>query len=596
MAESLSITDFKTLRGLRTKTHQDRRLASSHIKPVCALDTETDKRGNIRIMADSDGAILDEITPENLIRWLFQKKYQNSWNFFYNISFDAEVILKTLPQEILDNYKKTRCLEFEFDGYKIDYLPSKRVAIRKGHHSSVLFDIAQFYHEGLADAYQNNIGKLPADYLQMKKKRSVFSDYYFEHFPNKIKQYCVQDCKYTKELAEHWIKLFHSAFSFYPSRWISSGYLAEKVLINQNIHIPRFSETPEQVQEFAYNSYFGGRFEMLKRGFIGGAYLYDINSAYPFALSKIPDLTKGRWIKRTSIHPKALLGFFKIETDIPDLKYVPPFPFRKESMVFFPSGKFVTFATLEELKACEDPSFYRILDSVQYISENHSYPYKQFIENLYLKRLELKQKNDPLQLPIKIILNSIYGKTGETVRGRIGNLFNPVIFATITGHTRAQLYRFVQDHKIEREVVAFATDSICTTKEIGVNSSDLGGVSFDNSAYDVFYLQNGFYRFNGKWKQRGFGKLGSKDIEHLDTIERDGKLLMKCRILRPRRLRSSILQDSVEEVGKFSEFERELNLNADKKRIWFKELRDINEKKMVDSIPISLNYFVKNKN
>lgn len=593
MAESIAITDFKTLKGLRTRTHQDRRLATSSLKPICAQDTETDKRGNVRIIADSDGDFLDEITPENLIRWLFRKKYQNSWNFFYNLTFDAEVILKILPQESLDNYKKTRYLEFDFDGYKIDYLPSKRLAIRKGHHSSIFFDIAQYYHESLTNAYQNNIGQLPKKYLDMKKKRSSFSDYYFEHFPNKIKEYCIQDCVYTRKLAEHWIKLFHSAFDFYPARWISSGYLAEKVLINQNIYIPRFSETPEEVQEFAYNSYFGGRFEILKRGFIGKAYLYDINSAYPFALSKIPDLTKGRWMKRMSIHPKALLGFFKIETDIPDVKYVPPFSFRKESKVFFPSGKFVTFATLEELKACKDTSFYRILDSVQYVSENPSYPYKQFIENLYLKRLELKQKNDPLQLPLKIILNSIYGKTGETVRGRIGNLFNPAIFATITGHARAQLYRFVHDHNIEREVAAFATDSICTTKEICVNSTGLGGFSFDNSADDVFYLQNGFYRFNGKWKQRGFGKLGSKVIENFDTVEREGKLLMKCRILRPRRLRSSILQDSIDDVGKFSEFERELNFNADKKRIWLGEISNIDSRIMNESIPISMNYFLK---
>lgn len=212
---------------------------------------------------------------------------------------------------------------------------------------------------------------------------------------------------------------------------------------------------------------------------------------------------------------------------------------------------------------------------------------------MYLKRLELKQKNDPLQLPFKIILNSIYGKTGESVRGRIGNLFNPVVFSFITGYTRAQLYRFTQDHQIERETVAFATDSICTTRQICVNSQEIGSFSLDNHGLDVFYLQNGFYRFNGKWKQRGFGKLGSREIEHLDTIERDGKLLMKCKVFRPKRLRSSILQDLVDNVGKFSEVERELNLNADKKRIWFKELKNVNDRNIIDSVPISLSYFKK---
>ena len=198
-----------------------------------------------------------------------------------------------------------------------------------------------------------------------------------------------------------------------------------------------------------------------------------------------------------------------------------------------------------------------------------------------------------MQLPLKIILNSIYGKTGEITRGRIGNLFNPVIFATITGHARAQLYRFVQDHNLEREVVAFATDSICTTREIKVNSQDLGDFSLDNTASDVFYLQNGFYRFNGKWKQRGFGRLGSKEIEHLDTIEREGKLLMKLKILRPKRLRSSILQDAVNDIGKFSEVERELNLNADKKRFWLGEIESIDSKIINESLPISLNHFLR---
>lgn len=121
----------------------------------------------------------------------------------------------------------------------------------------------------------------------------------------------------------------------------------------------------------------------------------------------------------------------------------------------------------------------------------------------------------------------------------------------------------------------------------------MGDFSLDNTANDVFYLQNGFYRFNGKWKQRGFGKLSSKEIEHLDTIERDGKLLMKCRILRPKRLRSSILQDSVDEVGKFSEIERELNLNADKKRVWLNNLSSIEDHEMNVSVPISMNHFMK---
>ncbi len=38
-----------------------------------------------------------------------------------------------------------------------------------------------------------------------------------------------------------------------------------------------------------------------------------------------------------------------------------------------------------------------------------------------------------------------------------------------------------------------------------------------------------------------------------------------------------------------------MNLNADRKRMWFEELRDVNDGKMIDSMSLSLNYFDKNQ-
>ena len=335
--------------------------------------------------------------------------------------------------------------------------------------------------------------------------------------------------------------------------------MAEKVLINYGIIFPKFDSIPYDIQEMAFRSYYGGRFEITKRGFIGTAFKYDINSAYPYSLTKIPDLSKGKWIKRKSIHPKSILGFFRIIADIPDCKYIPPFPFRANGLIIFPSGTFETYVTLEELKST-DKKYYKILESYQFVPDGKiTYPFKDFVESLYQKRLELKKKNNPLQLPIKIILNSIYGKTGQKVNGIMGNLFNPVIFAFITGYTRAYLYRFVIENGIEKDVVSFATDSVCTTKNLKMDSEKLGEFSLEESADDVFVLQNGFYRFNAKWKQRGIGKLGTKEIEHLNTFEKNGKLYYKFKILRNSRLRSSILQNSISDIGKIKEYTREVD-------------------------------------
>ena len=357
--------------------------------------------------------------------------------------------------------------------------------------------------------------------------------------------------------------------------------------------MPKFDSIPYEIQKFAYRGYFGANIQMFKRGFIGDGYLYDINGAYPFSFSQIPDLSDGIWSSRRSIHEDAKLGFFRILADIPDDKYIPPFPFRANNILVFPTGKFETYATLHELRAYGNSKHYKILDSYQFIPKTEKYPFKEFIENLYLKRLELKEKDNPLQMPLKLIINSIYGKTGETVNRVMGNLFNPVIFASITGITRAQIYKFTMEKNIERDVIAIATDSICTTRDLGINSKKLGEFSFKEHANDISYIQTGIYRMNGEWKRRGLGKIKSMAIEHLETFSKDGRLYMKYVESRNTRLKTAIIQGRISDIGKIRPIIREINLNADRKRWWQGKIEDVNSERMHDSMPISMNHFKK---
>jgi len=48
-------------------------------------------------------------------------------------------------------------------------------------------------------------------------------------------------------------------------------------------------------------------------------------------------------------------------------------------------------------------------------------------------------------------------------------------------------------------------------------------------------------------------------------------------------------------VGKFKTVERLVNLNADKKRLWFKDLRNIEDEIMIDSMPLNLDFMAKNQ-
>ena len=594
-------TDYRNLDLLKIRKRQFRRPDKSPLKPISSFDTETYK-GNLFLVCDSDRKFLDDITPDKTLAFFFNYRNENRWNFFFNLAYDAEVILKTIFGDSLYLYNYTRKLGFEYKDYNLKYFPKKCLSIRKGHHAVNFYDIAQFFMpNNLVTAYEKNIQKVSQEYLDFKNKRKEFSPKFYRRNTTAVRNYCIADCIMTKELSEHWIKLFYEIFNFYPERWLSSGYIAEKVLINAGLAFPLVTDIDKEIQTLAYACYFHARVELLKREFIGTAYLYDINSAYPYAITKIPDFTDGEWINDASIHPKAALGFFKIECDIPEGKRVAPFIFRKDTEKntqgkiikspknFFPSGNFITYATLAELLACENSKFYTILEGWQFILNSNYKPWKDFIENLYNERLELKNADNPAQQPIKIILNALYGKTGQTKHG-IGNLFNPVIFSFITGFTRAELYKFVIDYQLEKDVICFATDSICTTKNLHLDTSELGRFKLDKYADDVKYAKNGFYHYNGRWSERGFGKLGNKYINALQAyIDKNGQLAYKYEELTNTTLKQGIIRHKIPEIGHLTLKTKNVHLNNDRKRRWFGSLHNLNSKESNDSHSLILN-------
>src|SRR5690349_16335878 len=95
--------------------------------------------------------------------------------------------------------------------------------------------------------------------LPMKSNRKHFSIRFYHRQPKLIRRYCIQDCLYTKALAENWIRIFFESYDFYPARWLLAGYMAEKVLIANNINIPYFSKISYPIQKQARACFYGGR-------------------------------------------------------------------------------------------------------------------------------------------------------------------------------------------------------------------------------------------------------------------------------------------------------------------------------------------------
>jgi len=588
-----SLPKIPRLKHLR-KRWQFRRKAVSDRRKIYALDTETTQNGELLVLADNEGHYIDlkKSKIKQVLKFLFYKRYEGSWNFFWNLHFDARIILRMILAELserdLDKFYYT--FKCKIHGYSIHYIEEKKLSIRKGKHSVNYFDIAQFFPQPkLIEAYKSNIKKpFPKHYEEMKEARQDFTKDYYNRHKIQMRNYCIDDCILTLELAEHWVDMVDKLFLFYPSHWISSAYLAEKILINWGVMIPKFDDTPFEIQDLAWNCYIAGRIELVTRGFSVDCYIYDINSAFPYSLSKIPDFTKGQWIQSKKVLPNALIGFFKIKCNIPMTKHICPFFFKVRGKIIFPNGEFITYATLDEIRACEDSSWFKVLDSWQFVDDNPFYPFKKVIEELYEKRQELKRKGDPLELPIKIILNSIYGKTMQVTENKIGNLFNPIIGSTITGTTRAKLYRTIIENDMEKEVVMLYTDSITTTKKLNLDSTKLGDFSCDFHG-SIYALQSGFYAKNGKFvKSRGIGQLGDETIIHKDTkIDSKGRLVYEFEKTRVGTLKLNIKNKTLENIGAFTKHKKNLKLNGDRGRHWWGKLTSVRLKERNISTPFT---------
>jgi hypothetical protein len=93
----------------------------------------------------------------------------------------------------------------------------------------------------------------------------------------------------------------------------------------------------------------------------------------------------------------------------------------------------------------------------------------------------------------------------------------------------------------------------------------------------------------------GISKLKGKEIEHLDTFEKKSRLYYRFNVLRNNRLRSSIIQNVISRIGVIKEETREVNLNADRKRFWLGRIESMDDEEKNESVPLSLNYFIKNE-
>lgn len=573
-------------------------LKPGRAKEIIGMDTETDLgRPFLFTYSASDedeGYAL--VNDENWLEVLTNKKFRGTINFFYNLGYDAEGFIKYLPDNLKIDLNRIGTVFYR--GYKISYIKEKRLRITRGKNVYTFFDLFQYFHTSLEKAGERFVGAhKTGDYGATMDYQRFLDDVKYRET---IIEYCIQDSALCRKLGEF---LFSDFVRQGFKNYMSSASLSEEYFRKQGLPLPPAID--EKILRMFLQSYYGGRFEALKKGeWHGNIKEYDINSAYPAVMAEMPILTKNYKIKEGKGWDFPLYGCYQIKVWIPEEAYYGLLPYRFKEEVVYPVEEMEAYVTYPEMAYIDALGLdYEIVHSIEVYDESAEPKLHDPIHELYKKKKKAeKDKDEVRRMQYKLILNSLYGKfiqstqkvklepvkatdddkdddelvciNGELYKVmkekeyKLGMLFNPIYASHITASVRCKL---IENFGInDKSLFSFATDSVLTTKCLDTGSW-LGEWTKDEQG-DCVIFGCGRYKIGDKVRNRG---VANKKV-HTGTVIEKRRLS----------LAQAVQQDRLQDLNLIEEVPITLT-DKDCKRYWYsvdKEKQDSEPLLMSDII------------
>jgi len=592
---------------IMTQKRNSKRDKIYEIKENTGLDTETYK-GYVKLICDHTGdyKFIDSFT--DILNFLTHRCFRNKFNWFYNIKFDFESIIKYLEKDELITLYQNKTIER--NSFTINYIDKKFFSILdKNNNNYYFYDLFNFLDTSLDKASKKFLNNEKLKTVDANKLNTDWD--YWQNNLDDIVKYCVYDANLTKRLADYFWLIIFKNLKYSPTKPFSKGKISEEYFLSR-CFIPTINAIKEnpiglKILQTAYNSYYGGRFELLQKGFFENVYTYDIKSAYPAQIASLIDFNKGKWQKVRKLSPDATEGFYKAKIECKEALFCPVVQ-KINELSIYPNGRFNQYLTKKEIVFIKE-RFPNARVSIEYgyefIAKDLYYPFKTEIERLY--QWKEKEPDEDIKYVVKIILNSLYGKTIqlagvnlETGKRKSGKLFNPLYASLITSHTRIKLLE-LGCQKPEC-VIMFSTDAIHSTEKLNVPLKPaLGEFAKDFQGCGVYLMSDVYNLWNEtktKNKLRGFSLVSEKDIDSAGILLRDilenlNSTKYEYITKRPFHLGECLLHNktlSVDDINIFGEVKKTININGDTKRIWDKEFKNGKQclKESVGSLPIEV--------
>lgn len=430
--------------------------------------------------------------------------------------YDLVMMIHKWPTQVVQRILRSQPTWYQ--GYRVEYFKGKFLRVSNGKTSITLYDVFTFFSTSFVKACREYLGDNPDfDRIeQTKLRRDVFvaSDLETEILP-----YMQQELKYLVQLCVILRKRLEDA-GIQLSQWHGPGAVASAVLRQRGIKAHK-AVSPEEVTEAARYAYFGGRFEQFQIGYLSApVYQYDIRSAYPYAITRLPSLSTIQWVNRQRrkdyFNP---YGLYKVSyTANPGigLNLPGPLPWRdRNGNIYYPHDLHSGWYWGIELQAVQrhQTGTLTVLDVWEPKTDPTEFPFR-WVGEMYNERARLKKEGNPTQLALKLAMNSLYGKLAQSKGAKLNPdgtwripTYHQLEWAGwITAASRAKLYDAMM--QAGSSLIAVETDAVYCTKPLDLVCSEKLGDWEEEKAEAIMYVQSGVYfkKKGGMWslKSRGF--------------------------------------------------------------------------------------------
>lgn len=487
------------------------------------------------LFGSSDGAYVsgESLSTVQCLDLLVSAKARNpdALHVSFSFKYDIDMILGDVHPAAMRYLMKNNKMKWR--GYWLEVLPGKWFQVSKDGIGIRVYDLFSFFASSFVTALRKwNVGT-PQQVERIASTKAERSGFTLESLEEQVIPYWREELELLAALAEQLREVLYSA-GIKPSMWHGPGAVANFLFkhYKAGMCMPDYNSIPEGVKDASQFAYAGGRFEAFRIGFYDGPiFSADINSAYPYAMSLLPDMASGVWI-----YSRSFSGLSELEDIRVGLFHV-RYRYRDEwrrAIAYdgFPGAAHYRYHTSNTVHYRHEnpgvwihlPEFRNLLDQFQagmfrefevveswiYLDDG-SYPFS-WVAEIYEQRKRWKAEGNAAQLAAKVGLSSLYGKLAQRIGGKESKptWHNLEMAGHITSHCRAMLY--AASWRQHSSLVAYQTDGIYSTTPMASLPNGAGDQlgQWETVQYSgMLHLQSGVYwlrDMEGNWlrpKSRG---------------------------------------------------------------------------------------------